>query len=146
MTVAAILPIGASFRSVPPRDVALGASFTAQARNVSGGPLIAAQACFDVRHYALTMQVDRKGRRIDGSVVLRAVVTARSDSLALDLDDELAVTAVHWGDGPVPFRHEDGRIWITPPAPLVPAQEIALLTDLQAAGLPPGSPPRLTAS
>jgi len=123
MTAAAILPTCSA-----PVLLAtlLGTGLTAQARNVSGGPLIAAQACYDVRHYALTLRVDPAGKRIEGSVVLRAVATAASDSLALDLDDELDVTAVHWGEGPVPFRHEDGRIWITPPAPLLPAQEIAL--------------------
>jgi len=46
----------------------LCAALTAQGRNVSGGALIAEQACSDVLPYALVLDVDPKRRASQGRV------------------------------------------------------------------------------
>ena len=81
-------------------------------RNVSGGPLLDEQACFDVQHYDLAIKVQPDTHRIDGVLTMRAKALASCASIALDLDGALGVTAVTVDGAPADFRHEDGRIWI----------------------------------
>ncbi|MBM3961572.1 MAG: M1 family metallopeptidase, partial [Planctomycetes bacterium] len=66
----------------------------AQDRNVSGGPLRADQACFDVLRYGLRIAVDPKQKRIDGALTTRARRVAEGERIALDLDPALAIGAV----------------------------------------------------
>ena len=63
-------------------------------RNTSGGPLSARQAAFDVTYYDLSLRIDPDARRIEGVLRLDARLTAPLDSLELDLDDRLVVSAV----------------------------------------------------
>ncbi|MCA8974541.1 MAG: M1 family metallopeptidase [Planctomycetes bacterium] len=114
---------------VLPCTLALVATLAAQQRNVSGGPLIAEQACYDVRHYTLTLAVDPAARRIDGSLAMRADMTAAATKLALDLDPALTVHAVTLGGAAVPFRHEDGRIWIEPATALEAGNAIEIVVE-----------------
>ncbi len=83
-------------------------------RNVSGGVLIPEQACYDVKHYDLTLAVDPAAHSIEGTVTMRATITGPADKLALDLDPALTVRGVKLEGKPVSFVHENGRIWITP--------------------------------
>jgi len=83
-------------------------------RNVSGGPLIPEQACYDVRHYDLALTVDPTARSIEGTLAMRATMTGTTTRLALDLDSALAVRGVLLDGDAVPFTHDAGRIWITP--------------------------------
>jgi aminopeptidase N len=90
------------------------AALPAQQRNVSGGPLRADQACYDVRHYALSIDVDPAAQRIAGQLRMRAVTTAVADTLALDLDHALQVHEVTLDGEPVAFEHQGGRIVVRP--------------------------------
>ncbi len=72
----------------------LAVSLAAQERNVSGGPLVPEQACFDVLRYALRIAVDPAQKRIDGTLTMRARRVAASERIALDLDPALAIGSV----------------------------------------------------
>lgn len=86
-------------------------------RNVSGGELIPEQACFDVRHYELRLQVDPAAQSIEGTLTMRATMVADAARLALDLDAALQVRSAQLDGAAVPFVHEQGRIWLTPGKP-----------------------------
>ncbi len=95
--------------------------------NVSGGPLIAEQACFDVRHYDLTLKVDPAQRTIGGTLRMRAVPTASCARIALDLDVALTASAIRVDGAPAAFEHTAGRLWITPTT--APAAEFTVEVD-----------------
>jgi aminopeptidase N len=80
------------------------------ARNVSGGVLIPEQACYDVRHYELRLRVDPERESIAGELTMRAVATAASDTVVLDLDHALAVERVEFAGKPVSAVREHNRI------------------------------------
>jgi aminopeptidase N len=82
--------------------------------NVSGGPLLADEACYDVKHYDLVLRVDPEQKTIGGTLTMRALATAGCSNLGLDLDEELHVDAVTVDGKPASFLHGDGRIAITP--------------------------------
>ncbi|MCK5942595.1 MAG: M1 family metallopeptidase, partial [Planctomycetes bacterium] len=88
------------------------------ALNVSGGPLRADQACYDVRHYTLRIDVDPEQQAIDAELTMRADATDEVARLALDLDQRLAVSSLLLDGSAAPFEHEQGRIVVTPPAPI----------------------------
>lgn len=91
-------------------------SATAQ-RNVSGGALLAEQACFDVRHYELRLRVDPAAQSIEGTLTMRATMLADAPRLVLDLDAALQVRSAELDGAAVPFVHEKGRIWLSPTSP-----------------------------
>ena len=96
--------------------LALSVSLPAQrGRNASGGPLIPEQACYDVLHYDLRLNIDPEARSIDGSLEMKAKATAATKAIVLDLDDALDVELVWCGDKTVNFEHENGRIQIPLP-------------------------------
>lgn len=82
-------------------------------RNDSGGVLIPEQACYDVKHYDLVLAVDPAAESIEGTLTMRATLTAPAAKLALDLDPALTVHGAKLQGRPVQFAHENGRIWIT---------------------------------
>ncbi len=85
----------------------------------------AAEACYDVRHYDLTLRVDPAEHAIDGELRMRAVATAACAQLALDLDGALTVHSVAVDGAAATWQHQDGRIAITPAeAPAVGAEFI----------------------
>jgi aminopeptidase N len=94
--------------------------------NVSGGPLIEAQAAFDVRHYDLALAVDPERRRVDGALAMRARVVGPLTRVALDLDDRLKVEDVTVQGAAAQFEHRDGRVWIPLPAPLAAGDALEL--------------------
>lgn len=107
--------------------LALAAVAAAQGpRNVSGGPLIPEEACYDVQHYDLAISVDPAGKQIEGTLTMRALGTAASPRLALDLDPALTVKSLKWNGAAAPFEHKDGRIWITPPGGVVASAGFAV--------------------
>ena len=61
--------------------------------NTSGAPLHPEQAAYDVQHYALDLAVDPDARTLEGSLTMRAAVTAPTTHIRLDLDDRLEVRA-----------------------------------------------------
>ena len=104
-------------RSVLP-VLLLAAALSAQgtpATNVSGGVLVPEQACYDVLHYDLTLEVDPERKAVEGSLELTAKAVQPLKRIALDLSNELQVRGVAM-DGKDPrFEHVDGRIWIDLP-------------------------------
>jgi aminopeptidase N len=100
---------------------ALGAAAPGQDRpkpNVSGGPLRPDQACYDVRHYTLVIDVDPAERAIDAALTMRADAVQAIETFALDLDMHLQVGEVTVQGEPAPHQHADGRIVITPAQPI----------------------------
>ncbi|MCA8953551.1 MAG: M1 family metallopeptidase [Planctomycetes bacterium] len=94
-----------------------------QRGNVSGGELIAEEACYDVLHYDLVLTVDPVEKAIEGVLTMRARTTAAAARIALDLDPALTVRSVQLDGSPLPFAHTDGRIWLEPVAAL-PAERV----------------------
>jgi len=95
-------------------------------RNDTGGVLIPEEACYDVKHYDLVLTVDPAAKTIEGTLTMRAALTGPAPKLALDLDGELTVRGAKLDGSVVPFLHENGRIWITPPKSLEAGVEIAV--------------------
>lgn len=108
-----------------PALATLAAALPAQ-RNVSGGPLRPDQACFDVRHYRLTLTVDPAEKAIDGVLRMRAVWTAESPQLALDLDAVLEVGAVSLNGEAVKHTRDGGRIVVTPAMTIATGSEFTV--------------------
>ncbi|HEX6813416.1 MAG TPA: M1 family metallopeptidase [Planctomycetota bacterium] len=84
-------------------------------RNVSGGVLRPDQACYDVKHYTLAIDVDPERKAIDGKLTMKAAWTADSPQLALDLDKALEVCSVTLNGELVPNERDGGRIVVKPP-------------------------------
>lgn len=119
-----LLPFLACLGFVPASAAAQDA-----ARNVSGRPAIAAQDCYDVRHYDLALTVDPAAKTIDGTLAMTAKLIAATRELALDLDPALQVHAVRLGGAPVDHEQRDGRIWVRPAAELAAGSEVVVAVD-----------------
>ena len=104
------------------------------ARNVSGGPLQPDQACFDVRHYALRIEVDPSAKAIEGALEMRAVATAPTSRIALDLDPLLTVRSVRLDGRAAQHAHQDGRILVDLPTRL--AAGAAFVVEVAYGGQP----------
>ena len=86
----------------------------AQQRNVSGGPLRPEQACFDVLHYTLHLDVDEVGKTIAGTLAMRAKWLAAAPELQLDLDEALAVQSLQLDGADVPYERQGGLLHVRP--------------------------------
>ena len=95
----------------------------------SGRPMPPEQACYDVSHYAIDVQVDPKARAIRGSATITARVTAPTRAVVLDLDDRLKVDKVtRTEEGALtirPFRQAKGEIRVET-GELAPGAELCL--------------------
>lgn len=98
-------------------------------RNVSGGPLLPEQGCFDVKHYELVLAVDPEQKSIDGRLTMRAVATGDCRNLALDLDPALRATRISVDGDAAAFRHERGRLWFSPVTAPQPGQQFRVVVD-----------------
>jgi len=76
----------------------------------SGGELDPLQAAYDVRRYELELALDPERRSISGSSLAVVVATAPLDTLLLDLDHRLAVSAVEVDGVPAAFERPRDRI------------------------------------
>lgn len=65
-------------------------------RNNSGGELLPEEACYDVQHYTLHLDVDPQERAISGRLRLDAVLVSASERLVMDLDTALECHTAHW--------------------------------------------------
>lgn len=91
----------------------LGVAISAQeARNASGGALRPEQACFDVQHYDLRLEIHPDDKRIEGSLGMKALVVETTDLIILDLDQRLDVSSVEVAGRKVEHGHGDGMIRI----------------------------------
>ncbi|WP_245872754.1 M1 family metallopeptidase [Deinococcus planocerae] len=86
------------------------------------------QAGLDVRHYDLSLTVERPGTpELYGSVTLTLTSTRALPEIRLDFLGP-AVSAVRWNGRAAPYRvdAETQKLVVTPPAPLLPGQEARL--------------------
>ena len=100
----------------------VAAALVAQSRdrrpNYSGGVLGPDQACYDVRRYELSVDVDPAAETIVGSLTMRAEALTECRVFAMDLDDCFKVDAVDLDGLDVPYAFRDGRIVMRPVSPL----------------------------
>lgn len=96
-------------------SLAVAASAQAPARNVSGGPLLPDQACYDVLRYRLRIAVDPAQKRIDGVLAMRARRVAAGERIALDLDPALALGRVLVDGAAVAAERAGGRFTLPVP-------------------------------
>ncbi len=87
-----------------------------EALNTSGGALLEEQACFDVQHYALSLEVSPESKTIEGSLTMTAKVLRPSREIAMHLDRALAIDRV-LGDKngtwePLDFDRREGVVYI----------------------------------
>ena len=112
--------------------LALCAAFASgqeKGRNVSGGPLLPAQAAYDVRHYRLEVRVDPAKKSIEGRLTMRAVAAKALPLIVLDLDDALEVRRCSIDDATLKFRRGDGRIEISPKSAPAAGEEFSVLVE-----------------
>ena len=103
--------LGSAFACLPHATLAQGRQ--PAPRNVSGGPLLPDQACFDVQHYALTLDIRPETREIEGQLAMKATVTAPTKVVRLDLENTLTVRSVLLDGQQAPdFSHQGGKIVI----------------------------------
>jgi aminopeptidase N len=105
------------------------AAQNAPTRNMSGGPLRPEQACYDVKHYALAIDVDPEHKKIDGTLTMRAMCTADAPRLVLDLDEPLAVRKVTLDGAAVPNHRDAGTIVIEPAKPLAAGTDFTIAVE-----------------
>jgi aminopeptidase N len=86
----------------------------------SGGQLLAEQANYDVKHYALDLAVNPVDSSVTGTMVIDADLQPGATIIAVDLDTAFTVSETAWltaGGEPIAaeYTHVNGRIWITVP-------------------------------
>lgn len=104
------------------------------APRTSGGAVPADQACYDVRHYRLQVDVAPADRRIDGVLTMRAEAIAACPAFALDLDELLQVAGVSVDGRPAEFEHRERRLLVTPSQPI--AAGAAFVCEVRYGGAP----------
>lgn len=110
-------------------------------RNVSGGELRADQACYDVRHYTLRLDVDPAAKTIAGTLTMTATWLAASPSLRLDLDPAFTVQAVRLQGSDVPFERTTGAIDVKPKEALAVGANFEVAVDYGGAPRVAKNPP-----
>ncbi|HET8552489.1 MAG TPA: M1 family metallopeptidase [Gammaproteobacteria bacterium] len=77
---------------------------------VTGGPLLPAQAAYDVRRYDLAVAVHPKNQTIDGRNKITVAVLKPLKVFEVQLDGHLSVYKVSVDGQPAAFSHSDGMI------------------------------------
>ena len=84
--------------------------------NTSGGPLMEEQACFDVQHYGLVLEVSPESKMVEGSLTMTAKVLQPSREIALHLDRAFTVREVVGDLGgtwqPLEYDRREGVMYI----------------------------------
>lgn len=95
----------------------------------SGGELLPSQACYDVQHYALELDVLPDEQTIAGTLTLTADITQATHSLSLHLDHHLTVYDVELDAAErevITWIHEDGLVRVGTERDLALGEEIRL--------------------
>ena len=79
----------------------------------SGGKLNPLQAVMDIRHYTINLNVDIDQQSIKGNVEILLNLSKQTDTLLLDLLDEMQVTKIKVNNAIVKFNHQNDKIYIT---------------------------------
>ncbi|MBB5235167.1 M1 family metallopeptidase [Deinococcus budaensis] len=128
----------AMLSTAPAQPLPTPPASAAEAARTLGDPLFPGlgQLGLDVRHYDLSLTVERPGTPgLRGAVTLTLAATRPLAELRLDFLGP-AVSAVRWNGQPAPFRVDRtaGKLSVTPPAPLRPGQTARLTVEYR--GLP----------
>ncbi len=85
-----------------------------RAATLSGGPLLAEQAAYDVQSYDLALRIDPRAKSITGSLKATVLTTKILEMLVLDLDARLQVASITLGSEPAAAEWErrGDRLWI----------------------------------
>lgn len=92
--------------------------------NTSGGALLDEQACYDVQHYDLAIEVLPETRSIEGKLTMTAKVVQPSKEIALHLDTELDVRSVRGGGDtlePIEFERHGQVVYMETAASMADA-------------------------
>ena len=79
----------------------------------SGGKLNPLQAIMDIRHYTINLNVDIEHQSIKGNVEIQLNLSKQTDTLLLDLLNEMLVTKIKVNNAMVKFNHQNDKIYIT---------------------------------
>lgn len=115
-------------QEAPPRPI----------KNTSGGELLPEEACYDVLHYDLELEVDPEQRRIAGQLRLDAALLTASKELIFDLDESLEIEAVELDGQPVEHVREAEQRVRVPIAKLASGTRFSL--TIRYAGVPRRAP------
>lgn len=92
----------------------------------SGGTLRSEQACFDVQHVRLELDVNPLTKRIAGAMTLTAKSVFRSDVIELDLDFPLEVESVELDGEPIEHERRPASLVVPLPKDVVPGDTFGL--------------------
>lgn len=92
----------------------------------SGKAMTAMQAAFDVQHYALSLKVMPATRSLEGSVDVSFQALDALDTVQLDLDPKLAISAATLGDIDLNVTREGGSFFVTLPSTLAAGQNATI--------------------
>ncbi len=79
----------------------------------SGGKLLPLQAIIDIRHYAITLDVDVTNQSISGFTELSLNLSKKTDTILLDLIHLYTVTKIKVKNKTIAFTQQDDKIFIT---------------------------------
>ena len=131
LAILALLCIAAEGNAQQPTPAPEPARPALHPPEMSGGPLLAEQASYDVTYYDLALAINPADSTITGAVTIHANVVHPMDRLVLDLDTVFTVSAItRVGElaGPLPFERRGGRLWITVPT-LQPGERVAATVE-----------------
>lgn len=94
--------------------------------DLSGPPMSALQAAFDVRHYALALRVMPATRSIAGDVTVSFVALEPLEAIELDLDPRLAIDGATQDGRSLAVTRGDGRFQVALAAPLARGESAAV--------------------
>ena len=100
----------------------------------SGGKLNPLQAVMDIRHYTINLNVDIDQQSIKGNVEILLNLSKQTDTLLLDLLDEMQVTKIKVNNAIVKFNHQNDKIYITNKGGFKQGQQ---LIHVEYGGIPP---------
>ena len=95
----------------------------------TGAPLSPAKAAYDVLAYDLSISVDPRKKRIDGRVVVTALVLSNLDRIELDLDRRLQVGAAYADGQAARVRRDDGTLTVLLDEPAPQGEQITVTID-----------------
>ncbi len=88
---------------------------TGAPRMSSGGKLNPLQAIMDIRHYTIALDVNIEARSISGYTEVDLVLNQPTDTLLLNLVDQMAIKKITVNKKDVQFLHKDDKIYMTSP-------------------------------
>lgn len=109
----------------------------------SGGPVMAEQATYDVRHYDISARIFPDKKAISGITVITAKFVSPTNVFVFDLDTPFTVSMVATlGEYSVPsllkFERREGKIWAWFPMTKQPGDEVRI--EVRYSGMPRVAP------